>query len=108
MESKNLLVNCFTRIDQNSWRDIDISLDFKVYPCCAYHGVHKMRKTFDDDRLDNLPEDWNSLKKHSIEEILEFWSMYLNDEYWSDINLCPKFCIKSCGNTKVDNRKKYE
>lgn len=108
MTNKNLLVNCFTRNGEKTWRDLDVSIDFKVYPCCAYHGLHKISKTFGDHRLDNLPEGWNSLKEHSMDQILVFWSRYLNDEYWSDINLCPKFCIKSCGKTKVDNKKKYE
>ena len=86
------------KIVDNKWHDLDITIDLKVLPCCAYHSKCSEGPT-GDPYLDNLPSDWNDLKKHTLEEILnhEVFTEYLTDKNWQDPETCPSFCASVCG-----------
>ena len=61
--------------DENEWRELEISSDLHVYPCCTLHALHFLDGTFYDEYLDGLPKNWNSLKHHTMEEIIK--TMYI-------------------------------
>ena len=63
-ENFNDLVYCIGWHEHKKWAEIEISSDFKVYPCCTLHAEHQLEKTFFDDKLDAMDDDWNNLKKH--------------------------------------------
>ena len=55
-----MIVDCIAYNEDDTWNETEISVDFKVYPCCTLHAFHQLDKTFFDEYLDGLPEDWNS------------------------------------------------
>lgn len=92
---------CFNYHDENKWNETEITIDFKVLPCCVYHSAAPDGIT-NDPYLDNLPNDWNDLTKHSMEEIMnhKVFTKYLTDDNWQDENKCPPFCKELCGPKK--------
>jgi hypothetical protein len=91
------VVECASLNELKEFKDLDISTELLVYPCCAYHGHHVRSKTFSDKRLDDLPKNWNSLNHHSMDEILRKWSEVVNFKNWENIETCPPLCYKECG-----------
>lgn len=87
-------IECFNRKNKN-WIDVDISVDFKVYVCCSYHGNHAKTKKFEHPELDKLHPMWNSLLYHSFDEIMEIWNKYINEETWES-ETPPPFCFSNC------------
>tara|TARA_B100000424_G_scaffold178010_1_gene137591 strand:- start:997 stop:1503 length:507 start_codon:yes stop_codon:yes gene_type:complete len=102
----NSVVDCFS-IKDGKWTDIDISTDFDVYPCCAYHGAVYERNNFEDERLNKLPKGWNNLKNNSLENILKKYSEVINHENWSDEKSCPGICMRFCGKKQHGKRQTY-
>ena len=102
----NSVVDCFS-IKDDKWTDIDISTDFDVYPCCAYHGAVYERNNFEDERLNKLPKGWNNLKNNSLENILKKYSEVINHENWSDEKSCPGICMRFCGKKLQGKRQTY-
>ena len=47
----NDLVYCIGWHEHEKWAEVEISSDFKVYPCCTLHAEHQLEKTFFDDKL---------------------------------------------------------
>jgi len=83
------------------WAEYDISTDFKLYPCCAYHGYYELNP-WDKDNFANFPKDWNDLKKHSMKEIQTRMHSILNRKNFNK-GTCPEICKKTCG---VDVKKR--
>ena len=82
--------------DNDNLQRTEISVDFKVYPCCTLHAFHQLDKTFFDEYLDGLPEDWNSLKNHSLDEILKRFKDYIKPEKWKRFETTPDCCKRAC------------
>ena len=91
----NYCVKCIFYEDKQ-WKETEISVDMKVYPCCVLHYFHFMDKTFYDEYLDNLPENWNSLEHNSMKNILEIYRNYITPEKWESEKTCPPCCLNSC------------
>tara|TARA_Y100000361_G_scaffold77549_1_gene68651 strand:+ start:1096 stop:1614 length:519 start_codon:yes stop_codon:yes gene_type:complete len=102
----NRVVDCFS-LEDDKWTDIDVSTEFDVYPCCAYHGAVYDRKDFEDSRLNNFPRGWNNLKNNSLETILEKYSEVINEENWSSEETCPGICLRFCGKKQHGQRQTY-
>lgn len=79
----------------NSWDELDISVNLKVYPCCGYHAYYELND-WDDKRFLDLPPDWNDLKKHDIETIKTTMFKILNVDNFNSGN-CPQKCKDICG-----------
>ena len=46
------VVNCINYDDENEWRELEISSDLHVYPCCTLHALHFLDGTFYEESLD--------------------------------------------------------
>ena len=91
-----MIVNCIAYNKDKTWYETEISVDFLVYPCCTLHAFHQLDKTFFDEYLDDLPEGWNSLKNHSLDEILKIFKDYIKPEKWNSLETTPDCCKRSC------------
>ena len=91
-----MVVNCIAHNNDGSWNEIEISSDFKVYPCCTIHAYQQLDKTFFDEYLDSLPNDWNDLKKHSLVDILKIYREYIIPDKRNNIETTPQCCKRSC------------
>ncbi len=91
-----MIVDCIAYNEDDTWNETEISVDFKVYPCCTLHAFHQLDKTFFDEYLDGLPEDWNSLKNHSLDEILKRFKDYIKPEKWKRFETTPDCCKRAC------------
>ena len=91
-----MVVNCIAHNNDGSWNEIEISSDFKVYPCCTIHAYQQLDTTFFDEYLDSLPNDWNDLKKHSLVDILKIYREYIIPDKWNNIETTPQCCKRSC------------
>ena len=80
---------------KNKWVEFDVSVNLKVYPCCAYHGYYELNP-WDDKRFKNLPEDWNDLKIHDFETIKRTMLTILNLDNFNN-GKAPKKCQSICG-----------
>ena len=60
--------------------------------------------TFYDEYLDGLPKNWNSLKHHSMEEIIKTFREYITPEKWQTLKTTPQCCKKQC---LLKERKEY-
>ena len=81
--------------EKNEWAELDVSANFKVYPCCGYHGYYETHE-WDDDRFKLLAPDWNDLRKNNIETIKKTMFAILNVENFDSGN-CPRMCRATCG-----------
>jgi hypothetical protein len=101
-------IHCYSHMDEH--REFDITSDGRVWPCCYYANLWDLRddpetdlplKITDDSELMELVEedpDWNNLKKHSLEDIINhdiYWS-HLYIEGWESDNPSP-ICAHECG-----------
>ena len=91
-----MVVNCIFNNDDGSWKEIEISSDFKVYRCCTIQAFHQLDKTFFDEYLDSLPDDWNDLREHSLSDIMKIYEDYIKPEKWSNIDTTPQCCKRIC------------
>lgn len=98
-------LECFNFHRENKWQELEITSDFKVLPCCAYHSSdrsplypYKTNERIQDEYINSLSDDWNDLSKYSMEKILshKFFTEYLTDENWQDEKKCPPFCKWWC------------
>ena len=89
----------------DDWKEIEISRDLHVYPCCTLHAFHFLDGTFYDEYLDGLPKNWNSLKHHTMEEIIKTFREYITPEKWQKLESTPQCCKKLC---LLEERKDYE
>ena len=71
------MVYCIGWHEHKKWYEIEISSDFKVYPCCTLHAEHQLEKTFFDDKLDAMDDDWNDLK-NPLKNIMKIWREYIS------------------------------
>lgn len=90
------LVYCVGWHQNKEWAEIEISSDFRVYPCCTLHAEHQLEKTFYDDKLDSMDKNWNNLKKNKLEDIMKFWRKYISPEKWKKEDTLPECCSKLC------------
>ena len=90
------LVYCIGWHENEKWKEIEISSDLSVYPCCALHAEHQLNKKFLDNVLDNLEVDWNSLKKHSMSDIMKIWRNHIKPEFWRNEKTLPECCKTLC------------
>ena len=97
-------VNCINYDDENEWRELEISSDLHVYPCCTLHALHFLDGTFYDEYLDGLPKNWNSLKHHSMDEILKIYREHITPEKWKKLKTTPKCCQKWCLKDSKSNK----
>ncbi|MCS7316751.1 MAG: radical SAM protein [Candidatus Dojkabacteria bacterium] len=98
---KNCPVNCKTRNRKS------IYIDFlqRVWPCCWFAANFMHHDNVETEELEKLycyydnDYDFNSLKKKSLEEILnhDFFVNYL-EKSWMDKNFRHSVCGKVCGN----------
>ena len=91
------LVYCVSWHERQDWGEVEISSDFRVYPCCTLHAEHQLEKTFYDDKLDALEDDWNNLKKHRLKDIMKIWREYISPDKWKKEETLPQCCDKLCG-----------
>lgn len=98
-------LSCFNFHRKGSWDELEITTDFKVLPCCAYHSQarsplypYNKHDEIKDEYFDSLPPDWNDLSKHSLKKILshKVFTEYLTDKNWQDEKKCPPFCKWWC------------
>jgi len=75
-------------------RGLLVNFDNTLWPCC-WTCTQKPASTY----LKNLPKDWNSLDKHTAEEILkhEAFTKHFNDEHWNDLGKADEICRMECG-----------
>ena len=78
------------------WKEVEISSDLKAYPCCTVHAFHFLDNTFYDEYLDSLPKNWNSLKHHSLDDILKTYRDYIRPEKWQNVDTSPQCCKRQC------------
>ena len=90
-----MVVNCIA-YKNNKWGEVEMSSDFKIYPCCTIHAHHQLDKTFNDEYLNSLPKDWKDLTKNSLDEILKIYRNYIKPEKWLDIETTPGCCKRAC------------
>tara|TARA_B000000609_G_C24037283_1_gene273980 strand:- start:47 stop:412 length:366 start_codon:yes stop_codon:yes gene_type:complete len=90
------VVYCVSWHEKNKWGEIEISSDFKVYPCCTLHAFHQLDKTFFDDYFDSLESDWNDISKHSLKDIILKYREHIKPENWKNKNTTPDCCKKAC------------
>jgi hypothetical protein len=81
--------------DTNEWAELDVSVDLKLYPCCAYQGYYELNK-WDDPRFLILPQNWNDLRVHDMEEIKKNMFSILNLENFNS-GKAPDKCKEFCG-----------
>ena len=94
---QNQQIKCgFYDYVNKSWNQYEIDLNLKIYPCCTIHAYHQLDKTFFDEYLDSLPDDWNSLKRHSLDDILKIYREYITPEKWEKLETTPQCCKRSC------------
>lgn len=89
-----MVVDCVNYDEK--WNEVEISSDLKAYPCCTLHAFHFLNDTFHDDFLNGLPENWNSLKHHSLDDILKIYREYITPEKWEKLETTPQCCKKQC------------
>lgn len=90
------LVYCIGWHQNEKWEEIEISSDFKVYPCCTLHAEHQLEKTFFDKTLDSMDKDWNNLKKNRLEDIIKIWRDHITPDKWKKEETIPNCCGKLC------------
>ena len=95
-ENFNDLVYCIGWHEHKKWAEVEISSDFKVYPCCTLHAEHQLEKTFFDDKLDAMDDDWNNLKKHPLKDIMKIWREYITPDKWKNEKNLPQCCGRLC------------
>jgi MoaA/NifB/PqqE/SkfB family radical SAM enzyme len=84
-------------------RELFIASNMTVWPCCFLWDNMFRRKEQIVDKLGIFDEEWNSLKKHSIDEILEHpWFDHLLRASWDpDHPLHFNRCIRTCAYNKA-------
>lgn len=86
-------VYCIQWHDNRVWNETEISSDMKFYPCCALHAEHFLNNTFNDEYLDSLPENWNSVKHNSLKDIMSIFFEHIQPWKWKDEKTCPQCCL---------------
>lgn len=81
--------------ERDEWAEYDIAASLKVYPCCGYHGYYEINP-WDEDNFAHLPNNWNDLKVHSMEDIQKTMHSILNVDNFESGN-CPARCKRICG-----------
>ena len=90
------VVYCISWHDNKKWTGVEISSDFKVYPCCTLHAFHQLDKTFFDEYLDSFESNWNDITKNSLDDILLRYREYIKPEKWKSMETTPNCCKKAC------------
>lgn len=88
-------VTCIHLEDMNLF----IAADQTLWPCCMLYNESLKTSSWARKFIDTLPKDgWNSLKKHSMQEILdnEFYQT-LNLRWNMNSKLFTQRCVASCG-----------
>lgn len=80
-------------------KEVDIDINFKLWPCCYYLNNYAEYGKTGDPYVDNLPEDWNDLTKHDIDDILNHrvFTKHLTPVSWSQTAKCSPLCWEHCG-----------
>ena len=47
-------------------KEIDIDINFKMWPCCIYQNIFAEFGKTGDPYIDNLPSDWNDVRVHGF------------------------------------------
>lgn len=97
-KQKNVIKCAYHSPDYRQWY---VSEEMKVYPCCFYVEQTLLNKIHISDpkfaKLCKDDPDWNSLEKHSMEEIINH-PMYQHDIWYPGWESDPSsICVKHCG-----------
>lgn len=91
--------------------EIFISADLRLWPCCFLWDEYFKNKDSIVDKLSAYGDTWNSLKYHSIEEILqhEYYQEVLDLSWNPDHKMHLKRCLRACGlNQAYQNEFNFE
>jgi len=83
--------------------EIFINAKQEMWPCCfLWDSAFKNKENF-LEKLSEYPTEWNSLKTHSIEEVMKHpWYTKVLEESWNPShNKHMKRCVASCGFNKA-------
>ena len=74
-------------------RGIIVNYDSKVWPCCYVSTQYK-----NSSYLKNLSPDWNNLKKHKIDDIMnhDAFKIHFNIIHWMNESKCDEVCTSEC------------
>lgn len=91
--------------------EIFIAADQTVWPCCFLHDSAVKNQDAINDKLAQFGDNWNSLKHHTLEEILSHvWFRQLIRLSWDpEHEMHLKRCVRSCASNKAyQNEINYE
>ncbi len=79
-------------------REIDIDINFKMWPCCIYQNRFAQFGQTGDPYIDSLPADWNDVRIHGIAGVLKHkaFTEHFNDITWQDVDKCSPVCYEMC------------
>jgi|TARA_B100000073_G_scaffold323935_1_gene306418 hypothetical protein len=79
-------------------KEIDIDINFKMWPCCMYQNIFAEFGKTGDPYIDSLPADWNDTRVHGIDKILRHYAYteHFNDKSWTDEKKCSPVCYEKC------------
>lgn len=95
LDPVNDVVYCIAWHDEEKWKEIEISADWFVYPCCVLQAADKAEDDLVDPELDALDNNWNNLKYNKLKDILNIWRTHVDPIKWKAEETCPE-CCKRC------------
>ena len=80
-------------------KEIDIDVNFKMWPCCLYQNFFAEFGKTGDPFIDALPKDWNDVRIHGIDGVLRHkaFTTHFTDSTWEDPDKCSPVCREQCG-----------
>lgn len=109
-------IKCFAIPEGTKHRDWQISPEGRIWACCnfanAYDKRHDLNGNLDSATLFDDPimakllkddPDFNSLEKHTLEEIIEHdvFQNYIHHKGWKSDNP-PLCCVTNCNYKQID------
>lgn len=84
-------------------KEIFIAANSTLWPCCFLWDSAFKNKEQIIDKYSAFPKDWNNLKMHSIDEILntEYYQQVLKDSWDPNHNLHISRCIRTCAKNRA-------
>lgn len=87
--------------------EVFVSSDQRLWPCCFLWDSWFYNKDNIREKLSKYEENWNSLKHHTVEEILnhEWYKKELGDSWDPTHDMHLKRCIRTCALNKAYQNK---
>lgn len=84
-------------------KEIFIAANSTLWPCCFLWDSAFKNKEQIVDKYSSFPKDWNNLKMHSIDKILntEYYQQVLKDSWDPNHNLHISRCIRTCAKNRA-------